>query len=83
MSELIRREDVLDFLQIVPIDLGYREIDDVEAFIKSLPADVRQIKRCAKSAGKDGRRNRMDDLIRREDALKEICESLALFLFGG
>lgn len=47
MSDLIRREDVLDFLQVVPIDLGYREIDDVEAFIKSLPAvDAVEVVRC-------------------------------------
>lgn len=38
MTDYISREEILDFLQVVPIDLGYREIDDVEQFVKQLPA---------------------------------------------
>ena len=38
MAEYIDRELLLDYLQIVPIDLGYREIEDVERFVKELPA---------------------------------------------
>lgn len=28
-DDLISRADLLDYLQIIPIDLGYREIDDI------------------------------------------------------
>lgn len=38
MTDYISRDEILDFLQVVPIDLGYREIDDVEQFVKQLPA---------------------------------------------
>lgn len=34
---LIDADALLDFLQIIPIDLGYREIEDVENFVKELP----------------------------------------------
>lgn len=37
MSDLISREALLDYLQIVPIDLGYREVDDITEYVKKMP----------------------------------------------
>lgn len=37
-DEYIKRSDLLDFLQWIPIDLGYREIEDVEQYVKDAPA---------------------------------------------
>ena len=36
MSDLIRREELLDYLQMIPIDLGYREIEDVVTFVEKM-----------------------------------------------
>lgn len=38
MAEYIDKEQLLDFIQMIPIDLGYREIEDVKQFVKEIPA---------------------------------------------
>ena len=37
-NDYILRSDLLDFLQIIPIDLGYREIKDVKEYVRNAPA---------------------------------------------
>lgn len=38
MPDYINREDLLDFLTMIPIDLGYREVEDIEKYINAMPA---------------------------------------------
>ena len=38
MNDLISREELLDYLQIIPIDLGYREVDDITEYVKNMPS---------------------------------------------
>ena len=38
MSDLISRAEVLDYLQMMPIDLGYSEVERIEDFVKHLPS---------------------------------------------
>jgi len=33
----IDADALMDYLQIIPIDLGYREIDDVEKYVREMP----------------------------------------------
>lgn len=43
---LIDADALLDYLQIIPIDLGYREVDDIEKYVKEAPtADVAERKK--------------------------------------
>ena len=45
MDDYISRQDLIDYLQIIPIDLGLREIDDVEKYVKNMPAaDVQPVR---------------------------------------
>lgn len=37
MSRLIDADELLDFLQILPIDLGRREVEDIRAHIREMP----------------------------------------------
>ena len=46
-DEYITRDAVLDYLTIMPIDIGFRDIDRVIDFVKELPAaDVEPVVRC-------------------------------------
>lgn len=46
MNDLISRADLLDYLQMIPIDLGYREIEDITEFVKRMPSAEPEIIRC-------------------------------------
>lgn len=37
MSRLIDADKLMEFLQILPIDLGYREVKDIRAHIREMP----------------------------------------------
>lgn len=55
MTDYISRKEVLDYLQVIPIDSGYREIIDVEEFVKKLhAADVAEVRHGEWIAGTDG-----------------------------
>ena len=42
----IEREALVDYLQKIPIDLGYREVNEIRDFVNRIPAaDVRPVKR--------------------------------------
>lgn len=34
---LIDADTLIDYLQMVPIDLGYREVEDIENYVKQMP----------------------------------------------
>lgn len=38
MAECIKREDVLGYLQKLPADLAYWELDGIEDYVKKIPA---------------------------------------------
>ena len=47
MNDLIKREELLDYLRIIPIDLGYREMEDVVTFVEKMKSvDAVEVVRC-------------------------------------
>ena len=53
MSDLIKREELLDYLRTIPIDLGYREMEDVVTFVEKMKsvnaAEVVRCKECVEN----------------------------------
>ena len=37
MDDAISRKSLIDYLQIMPIDLGYREVEEIEEYVRSMP----------------------------------------------
>ena len=37
MGRAIDADALIDYLQIMPVDLGYREVDDIEEYVRSMP----------------------------------------------
>ena len=47
MSDLIKREELLDYLRTIPIDLGYREMEDVVTFVEKMKSvNAAEVVRC-------------------------------------
>ena len=34
---LVDADALIDYLQIIPIDLGYREVEEIEEYVRSMP----------------------------------------------
>ena len=61
-DDYIKRSDLLDFLQIIPIDLGYREIEDVKEYVRNAPAaDVEPVRHGRWVPGKEISRTMLGD----------------------
>lgn len=55
MNDLIKREELLDYLRIIPIDLGYREMEDVVTFVEKMKSvNAVEVVRCADCKYFDG-----------------------------
>ena len=47
MNDLIKREELLDYLRTIPIDLGYREMEDVVTFVEKMKSvNAVEVVRC-------------------------------------
>ena len=45
--ELIDKDALINELHIIPIDLGYREVEDIKAFVENMPTiEAEEVVRC-------------------------------------
>ena len=55
MNDLIKREELLDYLRTIPIDLGYREMEDVVTFVEKMKSvNAVEVVRCKDCKHFDG-----------------------------